>query len=106
MCLTHPCLLTGVMPLWLESVLQRQRSTASVDDVEMQRVDSSAADKPHPLRRGSSRARSLRRLGSDCLRGSPASDNSAEVASGDQVGPIKLPMIVCHEALGGGFTSR
>ncbi len=88
MCLTHPCLLTGVMPLWLESVLQRQRSTASVDDVEMQRVDSSAADKPHPLRRGSSRARSLRRLGSDCLGGPPASDNSAEVASGDQVGAI------------------
>ncbi|CAL8468854.1 g8395 [Coccomyxa elongata] len=77
-----------VMPLWLETVLSRQRSTASVDDIEAQKGDASSSSRSAALRANSSRLANMMRLGSSLT----IRQSSADTALDDQVLSISSRM--------------
>lgn len=79
------------MPLWLETVLSRQRSTASLDDIEAQKGDASFSSRSAALRANSSRLANMLRLGSSLT----TRQNSADTASDDQVNVCCL----CNDAV-------
>lgn len=77
-----------LMPQWL-AVLSRQRSTASMDDIEAQKGDASFSSRSAAMRANSSRLASLRRLGSSLI----TRQSSGNTALDDQMvsAPPRMP---------------